>query len=861
MRRRLTQLELVGALLGLLEVAKVPFAKERASDETTHVQQLPLFLNALAPLLRMGGAGAGGPVVVNESFEATTTGAGVGVGVGVGAFDPDVVAGAAANVVTEFASDGVRAVKEREPNEEDKLIYGYESSPVLRLHEQGNRNLRAVAKSDVPNALISFLAAKENSQEALIAAIEAVGHCALYRPVAVKFSQLGLLKDLVLTIGEVPDFRSYLVRISMEAIWNIVEVAGDRATETMAVEEVVFALRRVFERVLRQGYKLDDKHLRNELLVLVNYCAMNLESHAYFLASERGTAGPGAGAGAGAKQSFYELLLYYATYDELNSAKVKFVGAGTSKSIKPLFTTKEEDLEFKKVLWLSVFFIARNAEQAEGAALLVQKEFLEALLIYLDPGQSNAAMHNWQSPQLKDLQVQAMMTLRNCVPFVMEHFFQISGHLTLIQFMSFYQDQERRLSCLKALLVTSREPEMKQDFAEKGLTQVLLELVANDAENGLEMREIAFNIISNICTDSRANQKEFRRKGGIELLRANLKLEQLVQNASFHREAGTLGGNSVATYLVGALDCLSNAVLVNKRSELHFLDVEGVNVLLDLLEECEPSLQRLLVSCLCSLMENPKAINYFVEWNSEKTAISATELLLRLYQAEDARHGVRYRDGVLTDLERPLNPTTSFAKRKAQAQQAAAKDDDEFLTYAMASTQDAWKNRATTTHTHTTTLSASPDHSVLSGGGYATTLNKHSLQPRGESKGSQRAGAGASRGGSRDAAQALKMKQKAEVVQRLMGKIDKARRDKDLYSESYFNQKLVECAHLHDLRGSIFALFIRVGYDLHEIGATDQQTMQMVQLYPHMLSGEIWRDVKEDLHDQVGALCSSRRRT
>ena len=82
MRRRLTQLELVGALLGLLEVAKVPFAKERASDETTHVQQLPLFLNTLAPLLRMGGAGAGGPVVVNESFEATTTGGGVGGGVG-----------------------------------------------------------------------------------------------------------------------------------------------------------------------------------------------------------------------------------------------------------------------------------------------------------------------------------------------------------------------------------------------------------------------------------------------------------------------------------------------------------------------------------------------------------------------------------------------------------------------------------------------------------------------------------------------------------------------------------------------------------------------------------------------------------
>ncbi len=138
------------------------------------------------------------------------------------------------------------------------------------------------------------------------------------------------------------------------------------------------------------------------------------------------------------------------------------------------------------------------------------------------------------------------------------------------------------------------------------------------------MREIAFNIISNLCVDCRPNQKEFRRKGGIEILRDNLKLNDLIMNASHHREAGTPGGNSVTTYLVAALDCLSNSVLVNKRSELHFLDVEGVNVLLDLLEECDESLKRLIISCLCSLVENNKAINFLIEWNSEKTAISAT---------------------------------------------------------------------------------------------------------------------------------------------------------------------------------------------------------------------------------------------
>jgi hypothetical protein len=34
-------------------------------------------------------------------------------------------------------------------------------------------------------------------------------------------------------------------------------------------------------------------------------------------------------------------------------------------------------------------------------------------------------------------------------------------------------------------------------------------------------------------------------------------------------------GNST-TFLVSVLDCLSNAVFDNKRSQLHFLDIEGI---------------------------------------------------------------------------------------------------------------------------------------------------------------------------------------------------------------------------------------------------------------------------------------------
>ena len=72
---------------------------------------------------------------------------------------------------------------------------------------------------------------------------------------------------------------------------------------------------------------------------------------------------------------------------------------------------------------------------------------------------------------------------------------------------------------MKALLNTSTYDFFKKDFADKGIVDILLDIVQNAKDNPLDMREMAFNIISNISRDCRANQKEFRRKGGIEILK------------------------------------------------------------------------------------------------------------------------------------------------------------------------------------------------------------------------------------------------------------------------------------------------------------------------------------------------------
>ena len=87
-----------------------------------------------------------------------------------------------------------------------------------------------------------------------------------------------------------------------------------------------------------------------------------------------------------------------------------------------------------------------------------------------------------------------------------------------------------------------------------------------------------------------------------------------------------------ALYAVSVLDCLWNAILGNRKSEANFLDSEGLYVLLEFLETCDEMHKKLTLSCLSYLIENPKSIPYFCDWNSGKTMINSTQLLVKIYQ-------------------------------------------------------------------------------------------------------------------------------------------------------------------------------------------------------------------------------------
>jgi hypothetical protein len=60
-----------------------------------------------------------------------------------------------------------------------------------------------------------------------------------------------------------------------------------------------------------------------------------------------------------------------------------------------------------------------------------------------------------------------------------------------------------------------------------------------------------------------------------------------------------------------------------------------------------------------------------------------------------------------------------------------------------------------------------------------------------------------------------------------------------------------EVSKSYDLRATIFGTFYRVGFDLHELTPKEKQRMEIIQLYPYLKNGEIWRDIKQECEDKV----------
>ena len=66
------------------------------------------------------------------------------------------------------------------------MMYGNQSSALSRLYKNGNRNLRGIAESEVPETLVNILAQNKNQRQTIVSIIEAIAATSLFKKNAQK---------------------------------------------------------------------------------------------------------------------------------------------------------------------------------------------------------------------------------------------------------------------------------------------------------------------------------------------------------------------------------------------------------------------------------------------------------------------------------------------------------------------------------------------------------------------------------------------------------------------------------------------------------------------------------------------------
>ncbi len=115
-------------------------------------------------------------------------------------------------------------------------------------------------------------------------------------------------------------------------------------------------------------------------------------------------------------------------------------------------------------------------------------------------------------------------------------------------------------------------------------------------------------------------------------------------------------GGEISIVIIAIINAFSKAVIGNSANELSFVDLEGMDILLDLLET-SPFILRIHVLRLFSdILQNAIVIPYVYSWRSGKTLRSASQLICHAWLDEEARLNAERKDsnGIICDLLNPL---------------------------------------------------------------------------------------------------------------------------------------------------------------------------------------------------------------
>eukprot|EP00960_Hanusia_phi_P029538 748008-Hanusia_phi.AAC.5 len=388
-------------------------------------------------------------------------------------------------------------------------------------------------------------------------------------------------------------FKSQLCVISVEILWNCMENVPS-AAERLGTKRTADVFAQVITDVLKEGYRSQDKELRNELLLVLHYLAEKDKIHQFFI-----------------ENGLLETLL---TTSSASESEVR------NEVKSSVLTSSSEDFEMKRTMMHTICLLSENAACMDR--IKQHHSFIQGLVLHLDDRFVNhPARKKFSRQQQRQLQIECLSSLVILVPRFPDLFIQLGGLAIILQFLSEQSEESLRSGCLRLLIQCAKLPGFQEELGGKAVA-MMISLVKEQAMHPFHIRQDALSVLARLCENCPPNQSIVSALDG---------LDALIENIEWTVEE-TIRVEPMSLTAVDAVWCI---VCGNKENEKLFEEKGGLEALVLLLDRCPRFLQFLVVSCMCQLAENEVLLEQLRTLREPVSNKTVTHLLIRLWKEEE----------------------------------------------------------------------------------------------------------------------------------------------------------------------------------------------------------------------------------
>lgn len=523
-----------------------------------------------------------------------------------------------------------------------------------------------------------------------------------------------VLHPLVKVVSCLKDFRKQEVKIMLEVLWNVLQHSLDRlhpskrtgstlartrfelmskhrhgnALFVLGNTDTIALLKRFLKKMLQHGYRLEDKQLRNEVVIVASILAQRKPCAKKFM-----------------ETGFVDLLVEAVAPPE---------GSAITPEQKRYYLSPHPyDVEFKQLV---LFLLCQLCQSEDQVAQLVKRSpFVPALITLLDPKCKKHPLYSAYkqtylvSVQLDALRVLAKLALVMPLVFDTECFCRVLAlmqeldverqrlealtHLTTelehnvhlsLEALRFFHNT-KHLDCFKSALesipefssVLTRLSTLGEAGGEVGLEAGHSKVIPtvngsiNVSAANMAMNPVEKSFHPHASVETRIYDNEKPKSSAMKLgcavtvretalsLLAGLAPTLGFSDVSFvlsRIELDSMNFAQTQAYLSFAVQLLAQVVIGDASREFQFVSRGGCERLLDLMEQGPSILAGQIIGSLTDLAKNPFAKNNLLAWRSHKSSQTAVQLILDVIAKElcGSKNGMNNNQSLEQTLREPF---------------------------------------------------------------------------------------------------------------------------------------------------------------------------------------------------------------